>query len=1846
MTADKKNKQEKNLNQVFLEDVNNIVSRFVPNDAFGGTSRPGKTILDDVLTLSKEAHEKESEQSRIASLFFTMGSDNPLWFVGNSPKRVLSDFDPERDDAICKDIVPEGKTPADGFLKRLGYAHRVYAKTDDGDYVSATIDVDIDISLLTPVSEYQKTGRRGKLDQLIRQSVLGKKDRNWRNQVEDAIKDLVESDRIKETPYWSLKKAFEYFANGFHMNFLPVVEVDPVSLKAHFTLYTGYMPMKVHQELTRIISETFFKGMYDEALNANNRSLALSRVGSMSKSDGLNGKFLHRRFLWSFSEPSKVAVFAMLTRLGFWAPKASDEKISEIRSLAMENGVQVNRGREYQYRTYLPSGRPVSTPASFFDAYVLNAYAHDGDMPKLFSTISHYGDGLFLPIRFAMEYAAAGQKPWIYGRGDMPKSVLNDDVYYAIMLGEKKGWPRDMAERRAFAGSSTKLCSPSYLGHLIDYNEENEPTEDDDRPVRRRRRRRIVGDESPAPAAAKDNGNEDDDRPVRRRRRRAPEAIEAPAPVNDAAEDDLDEDRPVRRRRYVHPAERRRRREIEEGHAKASVSVDDDDLDDLLDEDDDKPARPVRRRRATEDGHAKVPTPATDVEDEAPVDADEDEEARLKREQDELDRLLDDWTVGGSGRRSITKAIDPEPFPTPAPAPAPAPVDEIDEEEKRLRRLRRRGIKLDGRPRRRRRAPEAIEAPAPVVDDKYPVADASADTPSVATIMSFDEEVREEYKARLHRDIRRKKEEALAASGVAKEEIKAEIAKLEAIVEAISMAEVDLIMDEWTVDSLPTDKPAIEPPAEAAPSVPSLPVISDASVNEDDKNYFFKKYMNIKDAKERRRARARAFKGCSRFNDKAHRIGIEALYAMMAKGQNCRFGGLFGDPARKAALMAFAFIVSNKNDRLNKEYLGDSDLQSKGYYAAINSICKTIQNMGYDIFFWSANKLAKIILDTALYGMGQEVRDLALDVTNNARLSEEWMSYFEIGLRQMEHPIVSDEFADPYAVRMRHLKIRMPNGKTLDPLSNVRLKGNGKVSPREFVDLAGAVLNFDVTPLHKLPEKAAMNAALRAMAERPEIHYKKRDLRENAVYVAKLMEAAEKGFRPALTPEEYARNTAEFRHRRMDAIRRSHFILEDHPITPEQAWEIVKVAKGDTYNSSTESFTAIMSLTKDMLGDKGNKYDNAYEIGDDIVRSDGHWTAGDMALLKALLAVHVETLSRLGKVNLLGSSRGFDFSVEFGRDWNDPEVMKTPWDGKLLAKEFAYITREMSITSHDDVIAQDKRYAELAFAKTHPENQEQLQRFENGTPNFLLPSDIDVTPYSSVKAIRNVKLFRTDFIMAYGLVDRSGSAAYKEACQIFEPFYTFRYRNGGEEKMGMQQFEQGFNLDDILNGKIYMAANFTRNFGYEFASGKIDQLPCPSSSFLQVVKDEEGKAETKSVVNSHYIPDETFKAAALILSIMQNKRRLSFDRAIKGLHSLDKFLGTREYDGSIPIPFSSRYFSMKSGINHNECNRLLQDLAAIGLIDRSGGKLQGTLLGPAETEKERAVQELCEQVGPGVIGQARATKQDFVENGQFLSTYTKFHKDGFAAEKDGEAYRFTAKEIIEGFENLDGATDSDNPLMIVIESACHRLDAAVDRLRDFTYDELRKSNLFEIRMDYVLSKVEKLTTDQFRKKASAARESIVSCLGYVAPSRMGCLTDVEDAFRHTSKLYKGRDSELMRTYGYWLSRLMNSRAIASVTERQIRREFSNVIRFVNGRSGVLDGLLNQISSFTTNIRQVEIASRSWKAYVADLTASAREFRRSYLALLGAVSKAAKAPYSGDLDIPSLVSSGTPIKTSS
>lgn len=1673
----------------FYGGMHYIISRFIHGDIFGGRYRPSNSIMDDVLALSQEANTNETENHRIAQLLFSMGSGYPLWYAGNSPKRLLDDFDPERDNN-CVGLLPDGKTPADGMVKRLGYAHRVYARTKRNNYVSATIDVDIDVPLFCPVDEYRENHTQDDLSWFISQSVIGEADDNWEDSAKIALDDLIESGQIESTPYWALKKAFEFFAQDFDWDFLPVVEVDPISLKAHFTLYTGYMPMTAHQEMTRIISETFFKGMYDEALTEENRALALTRAGSMSKSDGMNGKFLYRRFLWSFGEQSRIATVLLFVRAGLKALNVSEQKLSAIRSLAMENGVQVKRGREFQYKIICAKERHRDMVTDVLDACMFSAYAVTKSTSELYSTIKDLGDNLFRVVKFGLEYIEGLNPSWIYGHEAIASFPSIRKAYDAIMLGEKNEWDLDLAEeddRRLTRRPWYQLTSR----HLIDYNEENEP-----------------------------------------RRRRVPRYIEI--------DDDDDDDISSRRRRR---SSRRRSGESEGGSSEETTS-DSIDLDDD-DEDDERPRRRVPRRRRSaveDDASEETPTKSTDIDD--------DDEER--------------------------------------PTATPANDNSSDHSEK----------------------------------------------PHVKLGMS-DAEYRELVDEVYNRIIAEEKQKNDAAADSKQDEQNAPVyenplKKLRRQFEAEKAAEEARKADPH-YQKLEAERRAIQEQRDRQKQEYKRRLARIISINDQEEKYG-------------KLAWKRTLKEKARTNKKGHLIGVEALYLMMSKGQNCRFGGLFGDPARMAGLMTFVYTLSSDKGGVtfdDNPHVLKSELNNKQWSAAVESVASTISNMGHEIYSRSATKLARIVVDTALYGMGQAVHELAMDITTNSNLSREWMTHFERGLRDMEHSIVSDQFANPYSVRSRHRKIRNHEGKSLDVITNVYMKGKrGALTPMEFVELTGAVLNFDTENLHKLPEKAAMKAAQMALVEQPEIHVRKRDIRENSAYIAKVVENAEKGFRAARSPEEHVQNAATLRGRRMDVVRRSPFILEGEPITPVQAHEIVDAMKGDAYDPATESFTAIMSLTKDMLG-SDNQYDTIWDIREDISRSDDRFISGDIAYLKALLAVHVESLSRSTvRRRSFDSSRVIDLTAMYRRDWNNPKAMTTPWPGELLAKQFDRVTRDMTIQSHDDVIEQDKEKADLAFSKKRTQEREQ-RKFEGGVPNFLVPSDINETPHSSTKASRRGQSSKAEFLADYGSVRKAGTDAFAAASQIFEPKYTFVHRDS-TAKLTATEFMEYIDLSDVLTGKVYMTTDFTRDYGHGEASGKIDQFPCPTSSFLRAEKDEDGNVTIKSVADAHYFSNKTFTAAGLLLSVMQNKRRLSFDRAIKGLHSLDKILATREYDGSTSMPLSSRYLAMQSGINHNDANRFIQDLAAIGIIDRAGGKLQGTLIGPAKTKQERAVQELCERVAPGIIGQERASQQDFVESGQFLSTYTSFHKDGFMAEADGEFYRFSAEEIIKGFHDLEGVTDQNNPFMMVIESALRRLDAMVDKEKALEYDELRKSNLFDIRMDYVLSKVEKLTTDQFQNGAAAVRAAIVRNLGYVAPSQLDGLTDVDAAFRSTSGLYKDTDSEIMRTYGYWIASITESSAAARIPGSQIRREFSRIVRFISGRGGMTEELLSRVSDFTRDILQMEIAYRSWNTYAADLAAAAREFRRSYRALVNAVSRGVHESFEDSVDLASLSRSGPPL----
>ena len=895
---------------VFYDDMHDIVSRFIPGDIFGGRYRPSDNIMDDVLALSQEANTNETEGHRIAQTFFTMGSGAPLWYVGDSPKRLLDDFDPNRDTG-CTSLLPEGKTPADGMVKRLGYAPRVYARTKGNSYASATIDVDIDVPLFCPVDEYRENHTQDDLSWFISQSVIGEADDNWEDSVKIALDDLIESGQIKNTPYWALKNAFNFFAQNFDMDFLPVVEVDPISLKSHFTLYTAYMRMSVHQEMTRIISETFFKGMYDKALTEENRALALTRVGSMSKSDGMNGKFLYRRFLWSFSEHYRVATFLLLTRAGFEFPKASEKKLSAIRSLAMENGVEVNRDREHQYKAGRPKERLCDMVTTALDAYIFNVYAVTRGTKRLWLTMKELGDNLFRPTRFGMEYTAKLNPSWIYGHKTTSVFAKSGKTHESIMLGEWRFWNMDLIN--VVVRKPAKLDSgPLSAGHLIDYNEENEP-----RPTRRR---------SSAPKHT--------------------ESEVVDGSIDDLYDNDEDERRRRRRRKSAH-----KDNTSKETTAKSTDCADDDEK---------RPTHTPTGNRSDHSGKRHVSFKMSDAEFEALYNEIIEKEKQAERDKNNVDLGPTD-AESEAAKPSMSKGLSPD-----------AVKDEQDWQsdpvyENPLKKLRRQF-----------EAEKAAED-ARKADPHYQKLEAER-----RAIQEQRDRDKQEYKRRIARII---------------------------------------------------------------------------SINDQEEKYG-------------KLAWKRTLKEKARTNKKGHLIGVEALYLMMSRGQNCRFGGLFGDPARMAGLMTFVYTISSDKGGVtfdDNPHVLKSELNNKQWSAAVESVASTISNMGCEIYSRSATKLARIVVDTALYGMGQAVHELAMDITTNSNLSREWMAHFERGLRDMEHSIVSDQFANPYSVRSRHRKIRNNEGKSLDVITNVYMKGKrGALTPMEFVELTGAVLNFDTENLHKL----------------------------------------------------------------------------------------------------------------------------------------------------------------------------------------------------------------------------------------------------------------------------------------------------------------------------------------------------------------------------------------------------------------------------------------------------------------------------------------------------------------------------------------------------------------------------------------------------------------------------------------------------------------------------------------------------------------------------------------------------------------------------------------------------------
>ena len=78
----------------------------------------------------------------------------------------------------------------------------------------------------------------------------------------------------------------------------------------------------------------------------------------------------------------------------------------------------------------------------------------------------------------------------------------------------------------------------------------------------------------------------------------------------------------------------------------------------------------------------------------------------------------------------------------------------------------------------------------------------------------------------------------------------------------------------------------------------------------------------------------------------------------------------------------------------------------------------------------------------------------------------------------------------------------------------------------------------------------------------------------------------------------------------------------------------------------------------------------------------------------------------------------------------------TPWSGELLAEQFERVTRDMDVRCHDDVIEQDKEFADLVFNKKGAKEQETRRFAKNGAPSSSHPRTSRTLPTPALRLSR------------------------------------------------------------------------------------------------------------------------------------------------------------------------------------------------------------------------------------------------------------------------------------------------------------------------------------------------------------------------------------------------------------------------------------------------------------------------------------------------------------------------------
>lgn len=959
----------------------------------------------------------------------------------------------------------------------------------------------------------------------------------------------------------------------------------------------------------------------------------------------------------------------------------------------------------------------------------------------------------------------------------------------------------------------------------------------------------------------------------------------------------------------------------------------------------------------------------------------------------------------------------------------------------------------------------------------------------------------------------------------------------------------------------------------------------------------------------------RTLDGWNRTNQKGNRIGREALFLLCRPDTEVVFCGAFGLPARTLGLRALARYARGRDIAWSQHLRCPRyQLSYNDWNYAFESIRETLNSFAPKMDPSDSAALARLVLNAALYDLGEEISKIAHLLTKECRARQdfEWVNAFRKGLGPIKHEFTSDEYADPRNVYLRQRKISSTSLGPIDPLAN-QFQDDG-----QFVAVAASVLRVDMSHLSKLPVQAQKEALSRAVTEAPAKWKRRGDLRQNADAARSIYEAAMTGevVREKTYPSVngFMSRLDEARERKARSYR--DFELAGKSISVSEARRIVEAAKGKGYDPSTESFRSVLSLSRDIIGRKDSAYSSLSEVSEGV---DLLYSRGEMALLKALVTLHVDSLVRPGsKIENAAGSRYLDFSREYQVELaSQIDEHERRFPNELISKDFRRLTRDMRATTRAEIHAEDKATSTRLVRELKPETDSE------GAFAKLLSWD-------RVLSASSQYWHRDD---ASGMSQRESEGVY---------FYV-RFK-GDKEEPYERQADSPFWGESVWKSLVRGEAVFLPKFSVkkmadaERSLGFVPLNLAPSSQYLSTEQVEDGSINTVSTAGRSFFTKADFTASALLLSVLSNRSRLSLDRSVRGLYALDRIMVSHASSKSTPI--TARYLSSKTGLSPMEANRFLQDAAAIGLISREGGTLRGTLVGPLTgSAEDQKVLSVCAAAGHGVMGEERVLEKDFVKEGQFLSSYTMVTPGKFAVITDDGVVQFGSDEVLASFAKQEENGDA---FWRIIRSALRWLDDRVDREREWPEESRRKSNLIEVRSPIAERKWQNLNHSDSRRRAAESRMAMIRVLGALSPEVVCGANESHPAFAYTSPHMKGAGSESLRDYGFLIHTLLSTvdRRPGTPVE-SIERDVNSISRLVSRRSDVFRSIVRAVEKITGSMRTVELARRIWLSSVRKMVEESREFRRAYRANLRATLRGDKREQEEKMRLRHPVTRGAP-----